>query len=201
MRAEFTPQAEIFYKPRNRLYRLRRGSAIEIARSPRTSRVIMGVDKLGNFIYIPLPRLRLDAHSLPHLHRGTERLFNRATERNAFTTAKKRKTTTGGFAVRDTGYPPEKVGGFGSKHERRRIRQIRREKELERRLRDAGIDEHKLFLLIHSVLHNQTRFTETRPKRISPKTGGFRSSNEVRIMRKQRRRNQRFATSGTIYRY
>ena len=201
MRAEFTPQGEVFGRPRNRLYRLRRGSAVEIARSPRTSRVIMGVDKLGNFIYIPLPRLNLNASSLPHLHRGAEQLFDSAYQRNAFTTALRRKTTTSGVLTNRGIIRPEKVGGFGSKHEQRRIRQIRKDNELKKRLLAAGINEHQLFLLMHSVLHNQTRFTETRPKRISPKTGGFRSSNEVRIMRKQRRRNQRLATSGTIYRY
>lgn len=204
MKVEFTPQAQRVGKPRNRLHRLQRGPSIEIARYPRTSRVIIGVDKFGNFVYIPLPRLNLYAHSLPRLHPGAEKLFDRAAERKAFTTAKKRKTTTGGFAVKDTGYRPKKWGGLGSPYERKRIAQIRRNNELKRKLLKAGIDEHKLFLLMHSAYHSQTLLEGKTPIRSLPhyKQGGFGASKEKEIMRKQRLRNQRLlASHGTIYRY
>lgn len=203
MKPEFTPQAEIVGKPRNRRYQLRRGPVIETVRFPRTSRVIMGIGEFGEPVYIPLPKLRLDAHSLPHLDRGTVRLFDRATERNAYTTAKKRKTTTSGVLINRGVIRPEKVGGFGSKHEQRRIRQIRKDNELKRRLLTAGINKHQLFLLLHSAYHSQTRLEREAPIRSLPrhKQGGFVSKNEVKIMRKQRLRNQRLVSRGTIYRY
>ena len=203
MKAEFTPKAEIMGRPRNRIHRLQRGPSIEIARYPRTSRVIMGADEFGNFVYIPLPALSLDAASLPHLLRGAEKLFDRAAERNAFTTARRRRTTTGGFIVKDTDYRSEKKGGFGSAYERRSIKQIREEQELKRRLLANGINEHQLFLLMHSAYHSQTLLEKKTPIRSLPryKQGGFGSKNEIKIMREQRLRNQRLASRGIIYKY
>jgi len=203
MKPEFTPQTEIVGRPRNRRYQLRLGPIIETVRFPRRSRVIMGLDEFGNFVYIPLPGLSFDARSLPHLHRRAEQLFDRATERNAFTTAKKRKTTISGVLTNRGVIRPEKVGGFGSKYERKKIRQIRRENELKRRLLAAGINEHQLFLLMHSAYHSQTLLEREAPIRSLSrhKRGGFVSKNEVRIIRKQRLRNQRLAFHGNIYRY
>lgn len=199
MKTEFAPQAQIVGKPRNRLFRLQRGPSVEIVRYPRRSRVIMGVDEFGNYDFKPLPRLRLDARSLPHLDRGTVRLFDRATEKNAFTTALRRKTTTSGVPTNKGVIRPKKFGGFGSEYERRIIGKIRKQNELKRRLLDAGINEHQLFLLMHSAYHSQTLFERLPAKKPSPKIRGFRSPHEVKIMKKQRLLNQRLA-SGTIYR-
>jgi len=203
MKPEFTPQTEIVGRPRNRRYQLRLGPIIETVRFPRRSRVIMGLDEFGNFVYIPLPGLSFDARSLPHLHRRAEQLFDRATERNAFTTAKKRKTTISGVLTNRGVIRPEKVGGFGSKHEQRRIRQIRRENELKKRLLATGINEHQLFLLMHSAYHSQTLLEIKPPIRSLSrhKQEGFVSKNEVRIMRKQRLKNQHLVSRGTIFRY
>lgn len=203
VKPEFTPQTEIMGRPRDRIYRLQRGPSIETAPYPRTSRVIMGVDEFGNFVYIPLPKLSLDAASLPHLHHGAEKLFDKAAERNAFTSAKRRRTTIGGFSAQDTGYRQEKTGGFTSTHEQRRIRQIRKEQELKRELLRYGINEHQLFLLMHSAYHSQTRLEKEAPIRSLPryKQGGFVSKNEIKIMRKQRLRNQRLAPHGNVYQY
>lgn len=200
MKAEFTPQAQIVGKSRNRLYRLRRGQFFEIARSPRRSRVIMGVDEFGDYDFKPLPKLGLDARSLPRLDRGTVRLFDRATAKNALTTALRRKTTISGVPTNKGTIRPEKIGGFSSPYERWKIKQIRKEKELKRKLLDANIDEHKLSLLMNSAYHWQTLLERPPAKKPSPKTGGFMSPHEVKIMKEQRMRNQRLASRATIYR-
>jgi hypothetical protein len=164
----------------------------------------MGVNEFGDFVYIPLPGLSLNAAFLPHLHRGAEKLFDVATQRNAFATAKKRKTTTSGAFTNRGVIRPEKIGGFGSKHERKKIDEIRKQNELKRRLLAAGINEYQLFLLLHSAYHSQTLYEKAPPKRplSRHKHGGFKSPNEVKIMRKKRLKNQRtLAFRGTIYRY
>lgn len=201
MRAEFSPQARIV-RSWNKHYGVKCGPADKIFRYPRKSTVIMGLDQFGNFAYKPLPRLKLDAHPLPRLHRGAEKLFDIANQRNAFTTAQRRRTSTGRFALKDTGFRPEKKG-IASAYERRKIKQIRKEQELKKQLLRAGINEHQLFLLMHSVYHSQTLLEKGAPIRSLPryKRGGFKSSHEVKIMGKQRRRNLRLASHGTIYRY
>jgi len=200
MKAEFYPQARIV-RPWNKHYGVKYGSADKIFLHPQKSTVLMGLDQFGNFAYKPLPRLKLDAHPLPRLHRGAEKLFDVANQRNAFTTAQRRRTSTGGFAFEDTGFRPEKKG-IASTYERRKIKQIRKEQELKRQLLQAGISEHQLFLLMHSAAHSQTLFEQETPtKSLSHyKRGGFESSKERIIMEKQRRRNKRLASHGNIYR-
>jgi len=200
MKTEFTPQARIV-RPWNKHYGVKCGPADKIFRYPRKSTVIMGLDQFGNFAYKPLPRLKLDAHPLPRLHRGAEKLFDIANQRNAFTTAQRRRTSTGGFTLKDTGFRPVKKG-VASAYELRKIKQIRKEQELKKQLLRAGINEHQLFLLMYSALHSQTRFEKELPTRPLPpwKRGGI-SPQERREMEKQRRRNNRLASHGTVYHY
>jgi len=201
MRREVFIQGEIVGEMRRRHYPVRRGPSIEVFPYPRRSRVIMGVDESGDCVYIPLPRLKISSASLPHLHRGSEHLFNVAGQRNAYSTARRRRTTTGGFIVRETGYRQKKTGGFSSPYELKRVQQIRKEEELKRSLLKMGINEHKLFLLMHSAVHSQVLLENSTPVRrlTSWKKGGFTSSKEAKIMERQRRRN-RLARQGTIYR-
>jgi len=190
-------QAEIFGKTRHR--RNRAGSLM--LPYPRTPRVFYGITSSGVLQPLPVSQMKgINPSDFPHLERGAEALLDLPVK-PSWTTVRRRKTTIGGYAVIDTGRRQPKRGGFDSEHERRRIRQIRRENELRRNLLAAGIDKHKLFLLMHSAYHSQMLLERPPAKKLSPKTGGFVSHNEVMIMRKQRRRNQRLATSGTIYRY
>lgn len=201
MGAEFTPQARSV-RLWNKHYSVKRGPANKFFRYPRKSTILMGLDQFGNFTYKPLPGLKLNAHSLPRLHRGAEKLFDTANQRNAFTTAQRRRTSTGGFALKDTGFRPEKKG-IASVHEQGKIKQIRKEKELKRQLLQAGISEHKLFLLMHSAVHSQTLLEKEPPRRPLPswKRGGM-SLKEVKEIRKQKLKNQRaLAKSGNIYHY
>ncbi len=201
MRAEFTLQGNIVGRLHNKRYGLRRGSATEIFRSPGKSKVIVGVDEFGNIIYRRLRGLKFNASSLPRLDRNTVNLFDRATERNAFSSAIRKKTVIRGYSVNKSDYREKRLG-IGSVSERRKIAKIRKEKELKRQLLRAGINEHKLFLLMHSALHSQTRLEKELPTRPLPpwKRGGI-SPQERREMEKQRRRNKRLASHGTIYHY
>ena len=161
----------------------------------------MGIDEFGNFIYRRLRGLKLDASQLPRLHRNTVNLFDKAGERNSFSSVIHKRTVIHGTAINRGTFRSKKVGGFGSVFERRRIGKIRRENELKRKLHEAGIDESKLSLLLHSALHSQTLFEKEVPVKRLPgyKKGGI-SAKERREMERQRRRNNRLYAHGTIYR-
>ena len=171
---------------------------------PRTSRIFVGITDSGDVQPLPVSKVKgLSPSDYPHLERGAEALLG-MTVKPAWTTVRKRKTTIGGYSVKDTGYRQEKKGGFGSANERKKVKKIRRDKELRRRLFGTNISKNQLFFLIHFACHSQTLLEKKAPIRSLPrhKQGGFVSQNEVKIMGQQRRRNkQRLASHGTIYRY
>lgn len=170
---------------------------------PRTSRIFYGITSSGVLQPLSVSKVRgVSPSDFPHLMRGAERLLDLPVK-PSWSTVRRKKTTTGGFTVKETGYRPKKWGGLGSPYERRKIAKIREDNELKRRLLAAGINEHQLFLLLHSAIHSQTLLERNAPIRSLPsyKRGGFRSSKEIKEMKKQRRRNQRLASRGTIYHY
>lgn len=155
----FTPQAEVVGPPRNTHHMLSKGGIPEVTYVSRKSRVIMGINRFGDVIFIPLPGNRFDAVDpalLPHLHRGAERLFDQRT--HSYQTVLHLKTTTVFRDVRrgDGSYRPEKRTGFKFSTTRKDIARERKDKELKRRLTEMGIDVNKLYLLLHSAVHNQT---------------------------------------------
>lgn len=155
----FTPQAEVVGPPRNTHYMLSKGGVPEVAYVPRKSRVIMGINRFGDVIFIPLPGNRfdnIDPALIPHFIRGAERLFDQGI--HSYKTVLHRKTTT---VSRDIGYGnstyrPEKKTGFKFSTTRKDIARERKDKEMKRRLLAMGIDIDKLYLLLHSATHNQT---------------------------------------------
>jgi len=56
---------------------------------------------------------------------------------------------------------------------------------------------------MHSAVHSQTLFEKELPRRplARSKQGGFYSSKEIGVMRKQRLKNQHLVSRGNIYRY
>lgn len=162
---------------------------------PRTLRVYYGVTVSGNLQPIPSMEVKGIATSdYPHLDKGAAALLG--------INDLHKKTTTSGYRVRETGFRIEKTGGFGSAHERRRIEKLRKEKELKRNLLKVNINAGQLSLMVHSAYHSQEILEKAVPKKPSFKTSGFMSSKEVRIMQKQRKKNQKaLAPRGNIYKY
>lgn len=164
---------------------------------PRTSRIYYGVTVSGNLHALPASESKgIVTADYPHLEKSAAALLG------IDVSAIHKKTTTPGYRLADTGYRTEKTGGFGSPHEKRKIQKLRKEKELKRNLLKADISAGQLSLMIHSAYHSQTLHEIPAPKKPSPKKGGFMSSKEAGIMRKQRKKNeQAFVKRGNIYKY
>jgi hypothetical protein len=184
-------QGEVVGKTRHKRNRI---GALKVP-YPRTSRVIYGVTVSGALQSIPSVEAKgVVAADYPHLDRGASALLG--------INILHKKTTTGGYRLRDTGERTDKSGGFGSAHERRKIEEIRKAKKSKKDLLRVPVNAGQLSLLIHSAYHSQTLYEIPAPKKPSRKTGGFMSSKEVSIMRKQRKKNeQALAPRGNIYRY
>jgi len=164
---------------------------------PRTSRIYYGLTLSGDLKAMPATAAKgIVTTDYPHLEKSAAALLG------IDVSAIHKKTTIPGYRLRDTGFRPEKTSGFGSPHERRKIKKLREEKELKRNLLKADINAGQLSLMIHSAYHSQTLHEIPPKKKPSPKTGGFMSSKEVGIMRKQRKKNEKaFAPRGNIYKY
>lgn len=184
-------QANVVGKIRNRQNRI---GEMKLPH-PRTSRVYYGVTVSGNLQPIPASEVKgIVTADYPHLDKGAAALLG--------INELHKKTTTSGYRVQETGFRIEKTGGFGSAHEQRRVKKLRKEKELKRNLQKANINAGQLWLMIHSAYHSQELLEKPTPKKISPKKGGFMSSKEVRLMQKQRKKNEKaFAPRGNIYKY
>ena len=192
MNKEFLSQGQIAGPPRNTHHHLKRGSTQEIRYVPRRSRMIFGVDESGDFIYIPGPLLvgLIDPAMLAHLEKGVERLLDTAKQTISYQTAKKKATTMPGFEVPKPAFCPKKTTGFMFSVTAKEIAKERKENELKRQLREAGIDYNKLYLLLHSAYHSQILLERQQSiKRSLPsyKQGGIRPK-ELEEMKKQRRK-------------
>lgn len=201
MRGEFMPQGNIIGGIHNKIHRLHRGQSVVKLRHPGQSKILVGVDEFGNTSYRCLRGHKFDASSLYRLHRNTVNLSEKAGERNAYSTEKRKRTVISGVAAKRNTFRPRKVKGFMFPATSREIAKDKKENALKRRLKEAGIDEHKLFLLIHSAYHSQTNFEKELPRRPLPswKKSGM-SPYEIKEMKKQRLKNQRvLARSGNIY--
>ncbi len=191
-------QAEIFGTTRHR--RNRAGSLI--LPYPRTSRVFYGITFSSVLQPLPISKVKgVDPSDFPHLKRGAEVLLDLPVK-PSWSTVRRRKTTTGGFTFYETGYRPRKKEGFAFSTTREEIAKEKKANQLKRELLRHGINYHQLMILLHCAAHSQTLLERPPAKKLSPKTGGFVSHNEVRIMRNQRLKNQRLlASHGTIYHY
>jgi hypothetical protein len=164
----FMPQAEVMGPLRNTHHQLNRNGTPEVVYTPRRSRVIMGVNRFGDIIFIPLPGSRwdkVDPALLPHFWRGTEQLFDQ--NAHSYKTSLHRKTTTVSLDISrgDGSHRPEKKTGFMFSRTVKDIARERKDKELKRRLLLMGIDVNKLYLLLHSATHNQTQLEQYAPKK------------------------------------
>ncbi len=184
-------QANLVGKVRNRQNRI---GALKLPH-PRTSRIYYGVTVSGNLQAMPATEAKgIIISDYPHLDKGAAALLG--------INDLHKKTTIPGYRLRDNGFRAEKTTGFGSPHEQRKIKEFRREKELKRKLLKADINAGQLWLMINSAYHSQTLHEIPPAKKPSPKKGGFMSSKEVSIMRKQRKKNEKaFAPRGNIYKY
>lgn len=213
------PQGEIMGRERMRHHKLMRGKTPEVHYSPRRSRVIMGINLYGDVVFIPLPGrewTEVDPAVLPHLLRGTENLFDHS--KNSYATALRRKTTTSSVKTNkgDETHRPPKVSGFKFSSTLRDIAEERKSNEMKRRLLSLGIDADKLYLLLHTALHNQVLLERQSPKKakkdIVSKAIRGRGGNEKHRPPKnfgvsspflefeKKKKADKLKTSGTIYR-
>jgi len=164
---------------------------------PRTSRIYYGLTVSGNLQAMPAAEAKgIVISDYPHLEKSAAALLG------IDVSSIHKKTTTPGYRLRDTGNRIEKTGGFGSHHEKRKVKKLRKEKELKRNLLKANINAGQLSLMIYSAFHSQTLHEIPPAKKPSPKKGGFMSSKEVRLMQKQKKKNEKaFAHHGNIYKY
>lgn len=161
-------QGEIVGGERMRHYRLMRGGMPEVHYAPRRSRVIMGINLYGDIVFIPLPGREwneVDPAVLPHLVRGAEGFFDQT--KNSYRSALHRKTTSPSHKTNrgDEAHRLPKTAGFKFSSTARDIAEERKNNEMKRRLLSVGIDADKLYLLLHSALHNQTLLEKQTPKK------------------------------------
>jgi hypothetical protein len=195
----FTPMAEITgLKPRNRLYRLGQ----KRFGYPRTTRIIVGLNEFGDTVVYSLGELkkmkgRINTSAYPHLLRGAEKYLGSPFQRRSFPAVYRKRTTTGGFKIRESGFRQQKIG-FGSVYELKKIRRLRKEAEFERFLLQAGINEHQLFLLKYLPFNSPPKELSIKPLPGYKKGGMF--PKEFKEIERQRRRNKRLlARQGNIY--
>lgn len=181
-----------------------------------------GINIHNELQYVPVPSLEgrtIVPSDFPHLLSGAQALLGLPAA-VSFATAKHRKTTTGGYEIPVPEYRIEKTGGFKFSSTEEEVREERARGEFKRALLRAGIDIHKLWLLINTAYHNQVLLERYQVKkdrgiiaalvksrggdesRKLDKTGGRFSSNEVALAAKQKRRNERALRQYTnVYSY
>lgn len=198
-----TPQAEVMRPPRNTHYQVLKGQVPEVVYVPRQSRVIMGINSYGDIVFLPLPGMKwdkIDPALLPHFYHGAQRLFDQRT--HSYETARHKKTTTVSRKVGqgDPTHRLPKDSGFMFRTTKRDIYRERKDNELKRKLLELGIDEHKLFLLIHSATHNQMLLETERVKK-KKKTSKKDYSISAPFLLFEKKHRKKKATAGNIYKY
>ena len=203
MGAEFYYQGKIIGNKYHKRYGLGHGSSKEIFKRPGRSKVIVGVDEFGNTAYRRLRGAKFDASSLHTLTRKTVDLFEKAGARNSYSSEIHKRTVIYGHEFERRNFRSKKVKGFMFPSTSREVAHERKKNDLRRELKEAGINEHQLFLLMHSSPHSQTHFEKELPRRpLAPWKKGGMFPQEAKEIARQRRKNQRaLARSGNIFQY
>lgn len=145
----FIPKVQVIGPLRNRHFALDKGGRVVEALSGRESRVVAGHGRLGQINFHPLPGLKLDASHLPKIARGAHVLLGDEGKPDYDSTLHHKTTVKKVTAER--GNASERLpkdSGFGSPHERKKIQEIRKARELERqRMADTIEIERLRFML------------------------------------------------------
>lgn len=200
----YTPQAEVIGPHRFTHHPLDKGQVREVVYTPRRSRVIMGINAYGDIVFIPLPGRewdKVDPALLPHMFRGAERMFDQ--HHHTYETARHEKTTTvsNDIGRGDPDFRLPKETGFMFKSTKRDIAKERKDNDLKRWLLKMGIDEHKLYLLLHTAVHNQTLIETERAGKKKKKTKKDYSVSAPFMAYEKKHRRKKKTIARNVYTY
>lgn len=163
----FTPQLEAVVNTWQRHYHLAPDLDYQ---SERKSRMVMGIDELGNTVWYPIYAITrlFDISKMPHILGKAYKLLDNANVSRSFKTANKEKKATRGHTVFDSGFRSKKEGGNKFPSTAAELEEVRQENELLRILYQNGINFFQLRMLLEDRSpHSQTnleRYTVHRSK-------------------------------------